>query len=59
VSHAWHPSSFSNRPFIDAFGSKLKGMPAKLVADDGKHMVIRPMACAKEPGTERYTKEKR
>ena len=26
------------------FGGKLKGMPAKLVSDDGKHMVIRPMA---------------
>jgi hypothetical protein len=30
------------------FGGKLKGMPAKLVSDDGKHMVIRPMAYVKE-----------
>ena len=36
------------------FGGKLKGMPAKLVSDDGKHMVIRPMAYVKEEDTERY-----
>jgi len=36
------------------FGGKLKGMPAKLVSDDGKHMVIRPMAYVKEEDSERY-----
>jgi tRNA 2-thiocytidine biosynthesis protein TtcA len=36
------------------FGGKLKGMPAKLVSDDGKHMVIRPLAYVKEEDTERY-----
>ena len=36
------------------FGGKLKGMPAKLVSDDGKHMVIRPLAYVKEADTERY-----
>jgi tRNA 2-thiocytidine biosynthesis protein TtcA len=36
------------------FGGKIKGMPAKLVSDDGKHMVIRPMAYVKEEDTERY-----
>jgi tRNA 2-thiocytidine biosynthesis protein TtcA len=30
------------------FGGKLKGMPAKLVSDDGKHMVIRPLAYVKD-----------
>jgi tRNA 2-thiocytidine biosynthesis protein TtcA len=36
------------------FGAKIKGMPAKLVSDDGKHMVIRPLAYVKEADTERY-----
>jgi tRNA 2-thiocytidine biosynthesis protein TtcA len=36
------------------FGSKLKGMPAKLQSDDGKHIVIRPLAYVREADTERY-----
>jgi tRNA 2-thiocytidine biosynthesis protein TtcA len=40
------------------FGGKLKGMPAKLVSDDGKHMVIRPLAYVKEEDTERYAQVK-
>ena len=40
------------------FGGKLKGMPAKLVSDDGKHMVIRPMAYVKEADSERYAEVK-
>ena len=30
------------------FGSRLKGMPAKLVSDDGRHTVIRPLAYVAE-----------
>ena len=30
------------------FGAKLKGMPAKLVSDDGRHIVIRPLAYVPE-----------
>ena len=40
------------------FGAKIKGMPAKLVSDDGKHMVIRPLAYVKEEDTERYAEVK-
>jgi tRNA 2-thiocytidine biosynthesis protein TtcA len=40
------------------FGGKLKAMPAKLVSDDGKHMVIRPMAYVKEEDSERYAEVK-
>lgn len=40
------------------FGAKVKGMPAKLVSDDGKHMVIRPLAYVKEADTERYAEVK-
>ncbi|MBS0309176.1 MAG: tRNA 2-thiocytidine(32) synthetase TtcA [Proteobacteria bacterium] len=36
------------------FGGKLKGMPAKLQSDDGKHIVIRPLAYVKEEDTTRY-----
>ncbi|MFC3111170.1 tRNA 2-thiocytidine(32) synthetase TtcA [Undibacterium arcticum] len=36
------------------FGGKLKGMPAKLQSDDGKHIVIRPMAYVKEADSARY-----
>ena len=36
------------------FGSKLKSMPPKLQSDDGKHIVIRPLAYVQEVDTERY-----
>jgi tRNA 2-thiocytidine biosynthesis protein TtcA len=36
------------------FGGKLKGMPPKLQSDDGKHIVIRPLAYVREADTERY-----
>lgn len=40
------------------FGGKLKGMPAKLQSDDGKHIVIRPLAYVKEEDSERYAQVK-
>lgn len=36
------------------FGAKLKGMPPKLVSDNGEFMVIRPLAYVKEVDTERW-----
>jgi len=36
------------------FGGKLKGMPPKLQSDDGKNIVIRPLAYVKETDLEKY-----
>ena len=45
--------------FLNAFfGGKLKSMPPKLVSDDGKHVVIRPLAYAEERDLEAYAEVK-
>jgi tRNA 2-thiocytidine biosynthesis protein TtcA len=36
------------------FGGKLKTMPPKLVSDDGRHLVIRPLAYVRERDLARY-----
>jgi tRNA 2-thiocytidine biosynthesis protein TtcA len=36
------------------FGSRMKGMPPKLVSDDGRHVVIRPLAYVAESDLERW-----
>ncbi len=36
------------------FNSRLKGMPPKLVSDDGRNIVIRPLAYVAEPDLERW-----
>jgi tRNA 2-thiocytidine biosynthesis protein TtcA len=36
------------------FGGKLKAMPPKLVSDDGRHMVIRPLAYCEEKDLARW-----
>ena len=40
------------------FGGKLKGMPAKLVSDDGRHIVIRPLAYVAEKDLSRWATHK-
>jgi len=37
------------------FGGRLKGMPPKLVSDNGKHTVIRPLAYVAETDLERWS----
>lgn len=45
--------------FLNMFyGGKLKGMPAKLISDDKKHIVIRPLAYCKESDISKYAKFK-
>jgi tRNA 2-thiocytidine biosynthesis protein TtcA len=46
--------------FLNLFhGGRLKGMPPKLVSDDGRHVVIRPLAYVKEDDLARYAQAKR
>jgi len=40
------------------FGGKLKTMPPKLVSDDGKHVVIRPLAYVRERDLAAYAEHK-
>lgn len=40
------------------FGGKLKSMPPKLVSDDGKHVVIRPLAFVSEKDTVRWAAQR-
>jgi tRNA 2-thiocytidine biosynthesis protein TtcA len=40
------------------FAGALKAMPAKLVSDDGRHVVIRPLVYAGEDEARRYAKER-
>ena len=40
------------------FGSRMKGMPPKLVSDDGKNVVIRPLAYVKEPDLVRWSEHR-
>lgn len=40
------------------FGGRIKSMPPKLVSDDGRHMVIRPLAYVAETDLERWAEHR-
>jgi tRNA 2-thiocytidine biosynthesis protein TtcA len=40
------------------FGAKLKGMPPKLISDDGRNVVIRPLAYVAETDLERWAEQR-
>ena len=40
------------------FGSRMKGMPPKLVSDDGKNVVIRPLAYVRESDLQRWAEHR-
>ncbi len=40
------------------FGGKMKSMPPKLVSDDGRHVVIRPLAFVPEKDTARWSQHR-
>ena len=54
-----HRDDIINTLFLNMFfGGKLKSMPPKLVSNDGKHIVIRPLAYVEETDLEAYAEYK-
>ncbi len=54
-----HRDDLVNTFFLNLFfHAKLSGMPPKLLSDDGKHVVIRPLAYVREADIELYAEAK-
>ena len=54
-----HRDDLVNTFFLNLFfHAKLSGMPPKLLSDDGKHVVIRPLAYVREADIEQYAEAK-
>ena len=54
-----HRDDLVNTFFLNLFfHAKLSGMPPKLLSDDGKHVVIRPLAYVREDDIEAYAQAK-
>jgi tRNA 2-thiocytidine biosynthesis protein TtcA len=52
-----HRNDIMDTLFLNMFfGGKLKAMPPKLLSDDGRHIVIRPLAYCKEKDIAQYAK---
>jgi tRNA 2-thiocytidine biosynthesis protein TtcA len=57
VALGHHRNDIMETLFLNMFfGGKLKAMPPKLLSDDGKHIVIRPLAYCKEADIAAYAK---
>ena len=55
-----HRDDLVNTFFLNLFfHAKLSGMPPKLLSDDGRHVVIRPLAYVREADFEAYAEAKR
>lgn len=59
IAPGHHRDDILQTLFLNMFyGGKMKGMPPKLMSDDGKHIVIRPLAYCREKDIERFSQAK-
>lgn len=55
-----HRDDIMQTLFLNMFyGGKIKGMPPKLMSDDGKHIVIRPLAYCREKDIVRFSEARK